>query len=877
MFYHQKSSHGLNIELSPGLQERFMKLKKQTRLKNVDSPNSHLQNDLQNQEMQSNDPQLASSLLLKKLGQKVRSANNSVLYSYDINTHQEGEVELDENTGLFKQSGSIFNKPLVTKNCLKPEPLKQTHSMVGRQIVQESHKVKRHICVKNETILVTRLDGVDVLTAKDVSMYKCYLCGKLFDDLLKIQCHLSMHFQRDLTLYRCQVCDDTFWFKFRVINHIRKNHPKDTKIALEKFKKEEEEKELKEKEAINVDEEDTDENKDAIEEEKNNETLSENNEKDKEMENSEKTKEETEDEVLSDGDEKVKADEMETEKDTNEIKEEETSENDSSENKQVEKPDDMEKSNEVNESGDIESNGKDKNEKVSVGNEKDEQGMETDEYKNRNETATEATSKMADENPNVAKTEDSTSESTKDNTAMNLYDSSNKVIKSDPFAELYKGIRFRKKPNGSFICLLCRKSFYKEAALLQHIKIHDQQLICYCEECGDGFTDYGKLRVHITTDHKNGNENVSSSAAAKNTLLSSLLSKTSQWHKPAPVVKLPLANDKHLEKAREILKQEGIHDDITVVMPSEPDEENSTEARKANLDSILSQTAEKEESNQIQISPKRLLMSKLLSKSKRKSTQPIKIENTVDQEFTITENGTTPEPVERETIQVKQEPVETKELSAPAPAAPVQPQNPVINSELMAAKLNNLALLHPGLHPVVMANTLATLAAQGMSVTAQGMLIPGKILPTIPMVGIPPATLAANASSFQALTSQLQQPITIPQAMNIPVSVNIPHAKEDTQPVVVKQEPNSPVEENNASNHSHSSNDQSPNQSDESETGTGEKENLVGLPRVQWSGPESERPPIGNPRNLPSSLQAAWNFHTADGRKVTSLSRTHSR
>lgn len=820
MFYHQKSSHGLNIELSPGLQERFMKLKKQNRV-NSQQSGVYVNEDIRD----INDPQMASSLLLQKLGQKVRCANNAVLYSYDINTHQEGEVELDENTGLFKQSGSIFNKPLVTADRIKPEPLKLTNSMVGMQIVQESSNVKRHICVKNETVLVTRLDGVDVLTAKDISLYKCYLCGKLFDDLLKIQCHLSMHFQRDLTLYRCQLCEDTFWFKFRVINHIRKNHPKEARLAE---KKKEEQAQI-----LECNERDKDEKLEVCQ-------LSD-----------------------DDNDEKVTADEKETEKrlDKNVKNDENLTEKKS---------------------------GKDKNIKKTETAEEKETGhmtdLEDDMVQTKSTTSTEAQDNpLYSEGTEISKT---TSENniTKDNLEIvaELQDLSNKPRQSDPLSELYKGIRFRKKQNGSFICLLCLKSFYRESALLQHIKIHKQQDICYCEECGDGFMEYGKLRMHIVNCHKNNSDKtVSPSAAAKNTLLSSLLSKTAQWHKPS--VELPQGS--HLEKAREILQKEGIEEDVTVVMPSEPDDRKSNESRKANLDSILSNQeseqfvkTEREES-EIQSSPKRLLMCKLLSRSKRKSSQPVKLENPESIEDKNTEEK--PSDVEQEDIIVKQEPAaEPKEFSTPSMSIsqPILPSAfPVINSELMAAKLNNLAMLHPGIHPVVMANTLATLAAQGLPITTQGMLLPGgNFFPGIPS-GLPLLGIPHPSANSAFLTSLAQhQPVTSNALTSQPISVQIPKSTDDEEPQsTVKQEPHSPIDNYN-SNSNHSS-ITSPNLSG-SDSGMMEREKLVGIPRVQWNESDnSDQETIeGNPTKLPFSLQQGWGY-TTDGRKVTSLSRTHSR
>ena len=831
MFYHQKSSHGLNIELSPGLQERFMKLKKQNRINNLMNQQPHPVGYGNDESRDLHDPQMASSLLLQKLGQKVRSANNPVLYSYDINTHQEGEVELDENTGLFKQSGNIFNKPLVTPERIKPEPLKITNSMVGMQIVQESRNVKRHICVKNETVLVTRLDGVDVLTAKDVSLYKCYLCGKLFDDLLKIQCHLSIHFQKDLTLYRCQLCEDTFWFKFRVINHIRKNHPKEARVMDKKT------------ENIDVD----------VDEKSKCEQI-------EDMDIGESKEEKMETNQHLDDDEKVKSDEKETEKDEN-IKEKKCGEEDQNlDNKSTTTIDEKSKKNEI------------KKKTTST---------------NPDENPSSLKVKEEEKSPNNVLVTTSNNITTKDNSesVIELSDLSNKARKLDPFSKLYKGIRFRKKPNGTFICLLCRKSFYKEFALLQHIKIHNQQDICYCEECGEGFMEYGKLRLHITNSHKKENDKtVSPSVTAKNTLLSSLLSKTTQWHKPD--INLPPRGDNHLEKAREILQKEGIQEDVTVVLPSEPDDEKSNETRKANLDSILSnQESEKFAENEtgeseIHLSPKRLLMSKLLSKSKRKSSQPIKLENPDSLEDLDVEKMRSD--TEREIISVKEESVEEKKELPPSTLS--SPENviptslPVINSELMAAKLNNLAMLHPGIHPVIMANTLATLAAQGMPVSSQGLFLPKffpGISPSYPMISIPSPTNNGIYGVSIPLSQQAATNLTTSKT----ITVQIPKPDERNDQPVIKQEPSSPVENlNSNSNHSSiTSNDPSPDLSG-SDSGSNEREKLVGFPRVQWNESETQDPEIveGNPNNLPTCLQQGWGF-SADGRKVTSLSRTHSR
>ena len=84
--------------------------------------------------------------------------------------------------------------------------------------------LKHRISIKNETVLVTRLDGVDVTSGGKQSLFKCHMCGRIFNFLSRLQCHLSMHFERHLTVYTCWCCEASFSFKTQLMQHVSQVH-----------------------------------------------------------------------------------------------------------------------------------------------------------------------------------------------------------------------------------------------------------------------------------------------------------------------------------------------------------------------------------------------------------------------------------------------------------------------------------------------------------------------------------------------------------------------------------------------------------------------------------------------------------------------------
>ena len=84
--------------------------------------------------------------------------------------------------------------------------------------------LKHQLSIRNETVIISRLDGVNNVTGDKVSLYKCYLCGRVFQQLSVLQLHLSTHFEKRVTYYQCLYCDACYRFKAQLVQHLQTHH-----------------------------------------------------------------------------------------------------------------------------------------------------------------------------------------------------------------------------------------------------------------------------------------------------------------------------------------------------------------------------------------------------------------------------------------------------------------------------------------------------------------------------------------------------------------------------------------------------------------------------------------------------------------------------
>lgn len=221
MHYHLKATHGLDIELSPGLEERYLRMKTRAQM-----------NLLQRGHISGFPSHLAGS----------ESGN----YRRDLTDLDDLEDETKSTDSLYHNSGngSDFNSETLSQGSIgqtgndsksaldlsmagKSKVFAgNTHSTAnGEVITYKTNPLKKsQLSVQNETILVTRLDGLDLISGENASVFKCYLCTSMFSSLSKLQCHLLIHFKKQVVTYQCCFCDKVFHFKMQMQNHLRCHH-----------------------------------------------------------------------------------------------------------------------------------------------------------------------------------------------------------------------------------------------------------------------------------------------------------------------------------------------------------------------------------------------------------------------------------------------------------------------------------------------------------------------------------------------------------------------------------------------------------------------------------------------------------------------------
>lgn len=247
MLYHQKAAHGMDIELSPGLEERFLRLKYRSHksyplyrdqfLQLDDMHNIGMNRiddlDLDDMDSKSTDSSFAPVWQTGVLEAQVPETWPLGIHNGDVQIDDQGSQSQNLQLGHIKQPTSPLQNLDLDEGSAPSDDgsehgiyknMDTAGSLVGSIISTVAPFSKNRISIKNETVIVSRLDGVDIVSGDSVSLYKCYLCGKVFNYLSKLQCHLSLHFEREIVQYKCHMCNASFQFKTQMVHHIRRKH-----------------------------------------------------------------------------------------------------------------------------------------------------------------------------------------------------------------------------------------------------------------------------------------------------------------------------------------------------------------------------------------------------------------------------------------------------------------------------------------------------------------------------------------------------------------------------------------------------------------------------------------------------------------------------
>lgn len=194
--------------------------------------------------------------------------------------------------------------------------------------------------------------------------------------------------------------------------------------------------------------------------------------------------------------------------------------------------------------------------------------------------------------------------------------------------------------------MICRKSFYLESSLLKHIKMHSSHDFCYCRDCGRGFPDYEILRKHFEKEH-NGRVGaiVSKCESFEDYDLKqddALVSTEILDCEEADIK--PREEDMEERRAKAILEEEGIGG-VTVVLPCDPEDEQKIQEDKSRMKDWQEEKEEEEEkqefqnSIEIQAAPKMTMLGKVSGKSKRKASQPVRLNHQKEEHSEVKEEA----------------------------------------------------------------------------------------------------------------------------------------------------------------------------------------------------------------------------------------------
>lgn len=223
MQYHLKATHGVDIELSPGLEERYLRMKTRAQMNLLQR--GHLTGLTQIYGSESGNHR-RENVDFDDVEEDAKSTD-SFYQNIGIRSDLTSETI---SQGILCQTGNDSKSALdLSMTGMNKPPGRENGSVSNGDVIvygDEPHK-RGKLSVQKETVLVTRVDGLDLTHGENSSVYKCCLCRKVLPSLSKIQSHLSIHYKKQSINYQCCFCDEIFRKKLQMQEHMRREHAAD--------------------------------------------------------------------------------------------------------------------------------------------------------------------------------------------------------------------------------------------------------------------------------------------------------------------------------------------------------------------------------------------------------------------------------------------------------------------------------------------------------------------------------------------------------------------------------------------------------------------------------------------------------------------------
>lgn len=95
-------------------------------------------------------------------------------------------------------------------------------------LAEDGGQRRLRVAVTKESILATRLDGINSITGRRATVFKCHLCQRVFSSLLRFTNHLPSHHDTEVQTYDCRYCEASFRSHIQIVKHLQCHREKMT-------------------------------------------------------------------------------------------------------------------------------------------------------------------------------------------------------------------------------------------------------------------------------------------------------------------------------------------------------------------------------------------------------------------------------------------------------------------------------------------------------------------------------------------------------------------------------------------------------------------------------------------------------------------------
>ncbi|GFO24215.1 Zinc finger protein 40, partial [Plakobranchus ocellatus] len=95
-------------------------------------------------------------------------------------------------------------------------------------LAEDGGQRRLKVTITKEAILATRLDGINNITGRRATVFKCHLCQRVFSSLLRFNHHLPSHHDTEVQTYDCRYCEASFRSHMQIVKHLQCHRDKFT-------------------------------------------------------------------------------------------------------------------------------------------------------------------------------------------------------------------------------------------------------------------------------------------------------------------------------------------------------------------------------------------------------------------------------------------------------------------------------------------------------------------------------------------------------------------------------------------------------------------------------------------------------------------------